>query len=161
MLSEKIIIKMVLVFDDDVVEAFANQFEHHAFVLFRNGREPESQAVADRRYRGWVGCSTSVTAMIWILLLENLDDTKPEEATMERLLWALLLLHSCDTEINNASRVGGVDEATFSTWSSHFVNEISNLESQVARLPIVCSIAFQTFYLLFATHFCRSIGTIA
>jgi len=32
-------------------------------------------------------------------------------------LWTPLLLHSYDTKINNASRVGGVNEATFSTWS--------------------------------------------
>ena len=41
--------------------------------------------------------------MIWILLLEAFDDKLPEGATMERLLWGLLLMNGYDTEINNAS----------------------------------------------------------
>ena len=124
---------MVRFSTNDAVTAFAEQFEHHAFRLFKQGVVPESADVANRQYRRWFGCSSSVSAMLWILLLQ--DGCLLEHATMERMLWALLLLKSYGTELANAS-LCGVGEAMCRRWAWWFITKISNLETSVVRLLV-------------------------
>ncbi len=124
---------MVRFSSSDAVTAFAVQFEHHAFRLFGQGVIPDSPAAAGRLYRGWCGCSSSVSAMIWILLLKEFNGCLPELASMERMLWALLLLRHYDTESNNAS-LCVVNEGTYRRWAWWFITKISNLKTPLVRL---------------------------
>lgn len=123
-------------FDNATIEVLATDFENIAFRLFRDGKGLGGSAgVKDRRMRAWVGCSATVVAKAWHLLCEG--EPLPRGATKERFLWALMLLKSYDTEENNASRVGGVDEGTFRSWSWWFIDELSYLEDEVVSAGLL------------------------
>jgi len=124
---------MVLVFDNDAVTAFAKQFEHHAFRLFRQEEVPDSPDATHHLYRAWCGCSSSVSAMVWILLVQEFNDCLPKHASMERMIWALHLLSKFDSERSNAS-LFGVDDVTYRRWAWWFITKISSLETSVVRL---------------------------
>ncbi|CAB9530745.1 unknown protein [Seminavis robusta] len=120
---------MVVEYDLDAVDRLQEEFEVIAFGLFRNGRLSGSEAVKDRRVRAWCGVSLTVLSITWYLL-QSFGGLK-EGATMERFLWALNMLQQYPTEENGASRCGGVDEGTWSTWVWYFIDEVSYLENDV------------------------------
>jgi len=84
----------------------------------------------------------------------------PSGATKKRLLWVLLLNKSHDAEKNNASRVGGIDEGTFSTWSWWFLTELSHLEHividwedrKIGDIKNDCAASVDCTDCLFKTH---------
>jgi hypothetical protein len=103
-----------MAFNGNELQLLVNEFKTVAFCVFRGGQATGSQSVRDRRIRAWFGCSLLVLAKVWCLLCQQFPNGRmPECATKERLLWALILLKSYDTEEVNASHVGGVDKGTF------------------------------------------------
>lgn len=121
---------MVVDYDIDAVAALVEEFEVLAFDIFRGGRLSGSELVRDRRIRAWFGCSLDVVAVSWYLLDNNGYGLK-EGSTKARFLWALNALKTYPTEANGASRVGGVDEGTWSHWVWYLINALSYLENSV------------------------------
>lgn len=113
------------------IRPLERKVEKTAFSLFRQGRRTGSNKVRDRRMRAWVGTSITTIAKVWLLLKNK--KLLSAGVTLERLLWALLLLKSYDTDENNASRVGGVDEGTFNQYSWWIIKLIASLETDVVR----------------------------
>jgi hypothetical protein len=121
-----------MAFNANELQLLVNEFGTVAFRAFHGGQATGSQSVHDRKIRAWFGCSLLVLAKVWCRLCQQFPNGRmPECVTKERLLWALILLKSYDTEEVNASRVGCVDEGTFQYWSWWFVDEISFLEHVV------------------------------
>ena len=98
----------------EAIGGYKDDIERTAFDLFRSGRLSESLGVRDRRFRAWFGCSSEVASELWYLLRESGSLSSKRGATMDRFLWALWMLKAYPIEEEGASRVGGVDEGTFS-----------------------------------------------
>jgi hypothetical protein len=90
----------------------------------------DAPATANRRFRGWFGVSTTVASKAWLLIEHNHNCRSHTEA-QEKLLWALKLLKSYETEENFAASVGGVDEKTARRHAWDFINLISYCEPDV------------------------------
>ena len=92
-----------------------------------------SDMLYERRFRAHFGVSPQVAARTWDLL-QSRGDPQPDEATIDRFLWGLLLLMVYDVEQVNCTHAAGVDEQTFREWSWHFIDAISYLEADVVGL---------------------------
>ena len=90
----------------------------------------DAPAIANRRFRGWFGVSTTVASKKGLLIEETNNCRSPTEAK-EKLLWALKLLKSYETEENLAASVGGVDEKTARKHAWNFIELISYCEPDV------------------------------
>lgn len=94
-----------------------------------------SSHVFECRFRSHFGASPGVAARCWDLLQEGeLTDLH----TMDRFLWALMLLMNYATEEVNAIKASGVDKGTFSKWAWDFVERIADLESVVVSDASCC-----------------------
>lgn len=114
------------------IKELESDFRRAAFDLFWNGRQLPSRNVCNRRMISWVGASAEMLARAWYLIQETFENgVMPRGASLERLLWGLLLLKNYDTDENNASRCGGVDEKTYRKWAWWFLRELSYLEANV------------------------------
>ena len=99
--------------------------------------ERDAEATANRRFRGWFGVSTTVASKVWTLISETNGFISPTDAK-HKLLWALRLLKSYETEENFAASVGGVDEKTARKHAWLFINLISYCEADVVSDKTVC-----------------------
>jgi hypothetical protein len=137
--STKFPLKMAQQLEDAGIAALAAEFEGIGSQLMRGsdlGNKRGSAGTADRRFRAWFGCSTTVCAMTWDLIVEMRagDGGMGPGATKERFLLALMILKHFDIEENMAAAAGGVDEKTLRKWGWFFIEEISFLESIVVSL---------------------------
>jgi hypothetical protein len=89
-----------------------------------------ADATADRRFGGWFGVSWTVAAKTWTLIAEANNFKSPTDAK-NKLLWALKLLKSYETEENFAALVGGVDKKTARKHAWNFIDLISYCEHDV------------------------------
>lgn len=142
--------------------SYIKDFEKAAFAIMQRAITG-SRVVRDRRVRAWFGCSLKTVAKIWYLL-DNSANKLPEQATQERLLWALVLMKRYDTEEFNAGIVGGVDEGTFRKWSWFFIEEISYLEHDLVcvntlnAMNILLSLTFALLQIEWDNRFINDIG---
>lgn len=90
-----------------------------------------SELAFEGRFRSNFGASPQVAARVWDLIQQEQADTLTHLHSIERFLWALLLLKSYDTENVNAARALGVHEDTFRQWAWDFVERICDLEAVV------------------------------
>lgn len=104
------------------ISAAANRILHRS--------SSSSDLLYERRFRAHFGVSPQVAARTWELL-QSRGDPQPDEATIDRFLWGLLLLMCYDVEPVNCTHAAGVDEQTFRKWSWHFIDAISFLEADV------------------------------
>lgn len=111
-----------------------SDIESEAFRICRRGKGiTGSKKVRQRRIKAWFGVSSEVMAELFWLLQESGTLHQRRHASTEHFLWGMMLLKSYETEEVLASRVGGVTEETFRTWSWFFIQEMSYLETQVVR----------------------------
>jgi hypothetical protein len=136
--EETFLLKMAQL-EDTEIAALAAEFEGIGSQLMQDsdrGNRRGSAATADRRFRAWFGCSTTVCAKTWVLIVEMRDGDggMGPGATNESFLWGLMILKQYDTEENMAAAAGGVNEKTLRKWGWFFIEEISFLESVVVSL---------------------------
>jgi hypothetical protein len=116
-------------FNNTIISVLEQDFEQIAFTMLRGGHCcTGSDSVRDWHCRAWFGCFLNVLAKAWNLLCRQHGGSLPEGASMDRFLWALILLKSYNVDEVNAARVGGVDKCTFWRWSWWFVEQLSYLE---------------------------------
>ena len=141
-------------FKKQALKRNVKELEMLAFKIFRNGHLPSpSLFVRDKRIRGWCGCSSETMAKAWMLLMRG---GLKRGASMERFLWAMMLLKSYDTEIVGAGRVGGVDEETFSTWAWYFIDELSYLEGDLVSVAATVFSSHLAAYCTALSHLAHS-----
>ena len=98
-----------------------------------------SPRLSDRRFREMFGCSSTVCANAWLLIMDGWND-KPSAATKDRFLWALSLLKSYDTEGNLSCNAGeGCDEKAFRHWAWFFLEELSQNHVEIVCIFMKCS----------------------
>jgi len=123
-------------FKPGIVATAVRQFEQIGYRI-RHGGVPNSISdisyprLGDRRFRQKFGCSSTVCANGWLLIMDGWRN-KPRGVTKERWLWALHLLKSYDTEGNLSARVGeGCDEKTFRKWAWYLLEELSEKHAEI------------------------------
>ena len=145
-----------VVYDDNTIQELEADFIAIAYRLFKGRTPSSSHLVNDRRLRAWCGCSPTVIAKVWNLL--DRFGGLEQEATRDRLLWALHLLTSYNNTETSAAFCKA-DEKTFRRWAWYFIEEISYLENFV-----VCTSALFGFVPMVLSlnplSFCRFSGKI-
>ena len=122
-------------FRPGIVATVVRQFEQIGYRIRDGGYIYDETAprLGNRRFREMFGCSSTVCANAWLLIMDGWND-KPTGATKDRFLWALNLLKSYDTEGNLSGNAGkGCDEKTFRHWAWFFLEELSQ-----NHVEIVC-----------------------
>ena len=138
-------------FRPGIVATVVRQFEQIGYQIRDGGYIcPEtSPRLSDRRFREMFGCSSTVCANAWLLIMDGWND-KPSAATKDRFLWALSLLKSYDTEGNLSCNAGeGCDEKTFRHWAWFFLEELSQNHVEIVRTFAMLS---NTVLLSFCHH---------
>lgn len=83
-----------------------------------------------KRFRGAFGCSPDVCCKLW----EMTNEVLSPKATIEHLLWALLLIKVYAPESELIALCGNPDEKTFRHWAWAFVEAIADCHNEVVRL---------------------------
>lgn len=125
--------------DEETEEWTAKREMEQAALQIMQRSSYQSEQVFDRCFRAHFGASLTVACFVWELLLREAE--LPNEATVERFLWACMLMKTYATEEVNCSKASGVDEQTFREWAWFFVFEISYLEPHVVSVEIRFSIS--------------------
>ena len=81
-----------------------------------------SRGMGHRKFRTFFGTTPQICAIIW----SKMSATRPDKASPEHLLWALLLLKLYNIESINAA-LTGVSEKTFRKWSLIFIRLLASL----------------------------------
>ena len=123
-------------FRPGIVATVVRQFEQIGYRIRDGGYIYDETAprLGNRRFREMFGCSSTVCANAWLLIMDGWND-KPTGATKDRFLWALNLLKSYDTEGNLSGNAGkGCDEKTFRHWAWLFLEELSQNHVEIVCL---------------------------
>jgi hypothetical protein len=116
-----------------------------------------SSLVFERRFRAHFGVSSFVASQCWELLVQQEHQDLTELHSIDRYLWALMLLMNYDTEEVNCTKASGVDEQTFRRWAWDFVERVAELESVVesSSLSLFCHV-LAALHLLTLCNLCTS-----
>ena len=110
----------------------ADDFEDIAFKTMRQRRSyKKNVGYSGRRFRSWFGTDPLIVHLIWKILYESCWLFKAYSVKPIHLLWSLHFLKNYETESENASIYGCVDEKTVRKWVWFYVQGISELASKV------------------------------
>ena len=113
----------------------ADDFEDLAFKTMRPGKKNRKNVgFSGRRFRSWFGTDPLIVQLIWRMLYESRWLFKGYFAKPIHLLWSLHFLKNYETESENASIYGSVDEKTVRKWVWFYIQGISKLASKVVSL---------------------------